>query len=67
MTDWVVIYFHKDQWPEGQRTIVTERSGMHRGSRVVRGREAECFPGPAEAQTEAIGSVGADRHPSLAS
>ena len=51
VTDWVVIYFSKDQWPEGQRTIVTERSGMRRGRRVVRGREAECLPGPARAQT----------------
>jgi len=67
VTDWVVIYFHKDQWPEGQRTIVTERSGRHRGSRVVRGREAECFPGPAEATTEVTKSVGADRRRSLAS
>lgn len=40
--DWVVIYFHKDRWPEGQRTIVTERRGVRAGKRVVRGREAEC-------------------------
>ena len=53
MTDWVVIYFHKDRWPEVQRTIVTERSGAHRGRRVVRGREAECFPAPARRTTSA--------------
>jgi hypothetical protein len=40
--DWVVIYFHKDGWPEGQRTVVTETHGEKRGHRVVRGREAEC-------------------------
>ena len=39
--DWVVIYFHKDGWPEGQRTIVTETRGVMAGRRVVRGREAE--------------------------
>jgi len=43
--DWVVIYFRKDGWPEGQRTIVTERHGKQAGSRVVRGREAECLEG----------------------
>ena len=40
--DWVVIYFHKDGWPEGQRTVVTETHGEKRGYRIVRGREAEC-------------------------
>jgi hypothetical protein len=40
--DWVVIYFHQDGGPEGQRTIVTEMRGLAAGSRVVRGREAEC-------------------------
>jgi Holliday junction resolvasome RuvABC DNA-binding subunit len=39
--DWVVIYFHKDGWPEGQRTVVSERRGRLAGPRVVRGREAE--------------------------
>lgn len=39
--DWVVIYFEVDG-EEGQRTIVTEPSGVLRGRRVVRGREAEC-------------------------
>ena len=40
ITDWVVIYFHRDGWPEGQRTVVTETHGENRGYRVVRGREA---------------------------
>ena len=40
--DWVVVYFHKDGWPEGQRTIVTETRGARAGQRIVRGREAEC-------------------------
>jgi hypothetical protein len=46
--DWVVIYFHQDSGPEGQRTVVTESRGLLAGRRVVRGREAECFtqPGP---------------------
>jgi hypothetical protein len=37
--DWVVIYFHGDDHREGQRTVVTETHGPHRGQRVVRGRE----------------------------
>jgi hypothetical protein len=41
--DWVVIYFHQDSGPEGQRTVVTETRGPAVGSRVVRGREAECW------------------------
>jgi putative hydrolase len=40
--DWVVVYFHADAHPEGQRTIVTETSGALEGRRVVRGRESEC-------------------------
>ena len=40
--DWVVVYFHADTRPEGQRTIVTETSGALEGRRVVRGRESEC-------------------------
>lgn len=38
--DWVVIYFHKDDQPEGQRTVVTETRGPRTGERVVRGKEA---------------------------
>jgi putative hydrolase len=41
--DWVVVYFHADAHPEGQRTIVTETSGALEGRRVVRGRESECL------------------------
>jgi hypothetical protein len=40
--DWVVIYFHTDALPEGQRTVVTESRGDLVGKRVVRGREIEC-------------------------
>ena len=40
--DWVVVYFHTDSEPEGQCTIVTERTGPLAGRRVVRGREVEC-------------------------
>jgi DNA polymerase (family X) len=41
--DWVVLYFHHDSGPEGQRTVVTETRGPLAGGRVVRGREAECL------------------------
>jgi DNA polymerase (family X) len=44
--DWVVIYFHQDSGPEGQRTVVTETRGPLAGRRVVRGREAECSTQP---------------------
>jgi len=40
--DWVVLYFHTDNGPEAQCTVVTETSGKLAGHRVVRGREAEC-------------------------
>lgn len=40
--DWVVIYFHKDDRPEGQSTVVTETHGELIDKRVVRGRETEC-------------------------
>lgn len=40
--DWVVIYFHADGQPEGQRTVVTETRGPLEGRRVLRGREGEC-------------------------
>ena len=40
--DWVVLYFHSDDGPEGQRTVVTETSGPLKGRRVVRGREGDC-------------------------
>ncbi len=40
--DWVVLYFHTDSGPEGQRTVVSETYGPLKGRRVVRGREAEC-------------------------
>lgn len=43
IADWVIIYFHKDGWPEGQRTVVTEQRGERAGRRTVRGREAECL------------------------
>jgi len=40
--DWVVIYFHKDDQPEGQYTVVTETRGELIDRRVVRGREGDC-------------------------
>jgi hypothetical protein len=40
--DWVVIYFHKADRPEGQFTVVTETRGELVGRRVVRGREGNC-------------------------
>lgn len=40
--DWLVVYFRKDDQPEGRCTIVTETRGKLAGQRVVRGREAEC-------------------------
>jgi DNA polymerase (family X) len=40
--DWVVIYFSADGAHEGQRTVVTETSGVLAGRRVVRGLEAAC-------------------------
>lgn len=39
--DWVVVYFHRDDKPEGRRTIVSEIHGPARTRRVVRGRETE--------------------------
>ena len=40
--DWVVIFFHADDAPEGQCTVVTETRGELTGRRVVRGREPAC-------------------------
>jgi hypothetical protein len=55
--DWVVIYFHEDSGPEGQRTVVTETRRPLAGHRVVRGRETECFalPDPAGEPPREIG------------
>jgi ribosomal protein S13 len=39
--DWVVLFYHEDDTPEGQATVVTEYRGELAGRRVVRGREAE--------------------------
>lgn len=39
--DWVVLFHHEDETPEGQATVVTEYRGPLAGRRVVRGREAE--------------------------
>ena len=41
--DWVVVTFHGPDGLEGQCTVVTETRGELAGSRVVRGREAECL------------------------
>lgn len=40
--DWVVVHFERDG-QEGQATVVTEYRGSLGGSRVVRGRETECW------------------------
>jgi Holliday junction resolvasome RuvABC DNA-binding subunit len=48
--DWVVLYFHSDHGPDGQRTVVTETTGPLAGRRVVRGREAECRAGQRDAE-----------------
>jgi hypothetical protein len=40
--DWVIIYVHEPGGIESQATVVTERRGPLVGTRVVRGREAEC-------------------------
>lgn len=40
--DWVVVYYYDSDHREGQNTIVTETRGTMKGTRVVRGREAEC-------------------------
>ncbi|NNE50868.1 MAG: DNA-binding protein [Sulfitobacter sp.] len=41
--DWVVIYYQRNNEPEGQCTVVTEHGGPLDGKRVVRGRERACF------------------------
>jgi DNA polymerase (family X) len=41
--DWVIIYFHTEQGPELQCTVVTETGGSLKRQRVVRGREGECI------------------------
>jgi hypothetical protein len=51
--DWVVVYFHSDHEPEGQRTVVTETQGPLAGRRVVRGREVECRASDEASQPEA--------------
>lgn len=40
--DWVIIYYERDG-DENQCTVVTERSGILKGWRVIRGREWECL------------------------
>ena len=45
--DWGVISFERDGH-EDQCTVVTERSGLLAGQRVVRGREAACARHAAE-------------------
>jgi hypothetical protein len=40
--DWVVVHFERDG-QDGQATVVTEYRGALDGSRVVRGRETECW------------------------
>ncbi len=40
--DWVVIYYEREDGPESQVTVVTERQGPLAGRRVIRGHEADC-------------------------
>lgn len=40
--DWVIIYYEREG-DENQCTVVTERSGILKGWRVIRGRESECL------------------------
>lgn len=56
--DWVVLYFHHDHEPEGQRTVVTERRGEAAGRRIVRGREEECRRHYAAARRNRSNGVG---------
>ncbi len=58
--DWVVLYFHSDGEPEGQRTVVTETRGALAGRRVVRGREDESLLFYAEARPEPSLSTSGD-------
>ena len=55
--DWVVIYFHDADGPEGRRTVVTERTGPLAGRRVVRGREDDCRRHYADLQTGVAAGV----------
>ncbi len=49
--DWVVVYFHRDDGPEANCTIVTETRGPNAGLRVVRGREDETPAAPSSMET----------------
>lgn len=40
--DWVILDLERPG-PNGRWTVVTERRGVSRGRRVVRGREVECY------------------------
>ena len=40
--DWVVIYYERDNEPEGQCTVVFEKRGPLAGKRVIRGHERAC-------------------------
>jgi len=40
--DWVVIYYERDDEPEGQCTVVFEKRGPMAGKRVIRGHERAC-------------------------
>ena len=40
--DWVVIYYERDNEPEGQCTVVFEKRGPMAGKRVIRGHERAC-------------------------
>lgn len=40
--DWVVIYYEREGYPDGQSTVITARSGTLDGRRIVRGQEEAC-------------------------
>ena len=40
--DWVVIYYEREDHPEGQSTVVTQHGGVLDGRRVIRGQERAC-------------------------
>lgn len=52
--DWVVIFFHDEDGPERQCTVVTETRGALAGRRVVRGREDECAAHYHASEAEAV-------------
>jgi hypothetical protein len=40
--DWVVIYYAREDVPDGQATVITAHGGLFDGKRIVRGQEQAC-------------------------